>query len=300
MCGIFIKLFSISLLSLLIAGCSVTENVVPQSEAKSTSRTSPAVQTPDDGQKPGVAASTSTAAQTGHSREQQTELTADGSELPIAQTYPLDPSDNPEELPIATTYPIEPSDNLDELPIAQTYPMEPSADETAADTESPSLSVAGVEAGSVNTAAPSQAGVIENTVATETAEPIVTATPPGSSMLGELPAGVPEADASTTVLTNTDNGGSVRMEANNPLQIRLSGNPTTGYTWSVKDFDPSVLSLTSHTYYADDSERVGTGGTFVFNFKALAPGATSVTLTYARPWESGQPADAFKTTVNVQ
>ncbi len=111
----------------------------------------------------------------------------------------------------------------------------------------------------------------------------------------------PSVPEDATVLTEADNGGSTAVDANTTVIVQLPGNPTTGYTWSVKSYDTSILSLEVHDYTADTSDRMGSGGTFSFQFKALAPGSSTITLTYERPWEKDvPPAKTFSTEVDVQ
>jgi len=115
-----------------------------------------------------------------------------------------------------------------------------------------------------------------------------------------LPGTIPPAPANATILTLADDRGDVAIEANTALWIQLEGNPTTGYTWSVEHYDPSVLTLESHEYITQSNKSIGSGGVFLFRFQALAPGQTTVKLSYSRPWESGPSAKVFENEVTVE
>jgi len=70
--------------------------------------------------------------------------------------------------------------------------------------------------------------------------------------------------------------------------IELASNPTTGYSWSLKGFSrPGVVEALGSGYAPPTSGRMGAGGTYVGQFKAIRPGTTRLTLAYARPFEPG-------------
>jgi len=84
--------------------------------------------------------------------------------------------------------------------------------------------------------------------------------------------------------------------------IALDANATTGYAWTQNIKDPAVVAYVSDTYNAEvrDPQVVGGGGTDTFTFKALAKGTTTITLSYARPWESVPAAQTRTITVTVK
>ena len=45
---------------------------------------------------------------------------------------------------------------------------------------------------------------------------------------------------------------------------------------------------------------VGAGGTELFQFKALKPGKTEITLVYKRPWVGGETGETKVFTVNIK
>ncbi len=79
-----------------------------------------------------------------------------------------------------------------------------------------------------------------------------------------------------------------RMKPGQACELRLSGNPTTGYSWDVSQIDEKVVRLLSSDYVSDvqgTTPMAGAGGTFVFRFQAVGAGKTTVKLVYHRPWE---------------
>ncbi len=83
------------------------------------------------------------------------------------------------------------------------------------------------------------------------------------------------------------NGRTIRAHVGDTLVVRLPGNPTTGYRWSVARI-PKSLRLLGSVYVPSPPRRIGQGGTFVFRFKTTS-GSGSLRLVYRRPWEESTP-----------
>lgn len=86
--------------------------------------------------------------------------------------------------------------------------------------------------------------------------------------------------------------------------IKLKSNPTTGYTWSLHDYDKILLSLVKHQYLAPTSGLIGASGydqwTFKMNNAAFThPQRTSLKLTYARPWDKSDGVTAVEFVVTT-
>ncbi len=74
------------------------------------------------------------------------------------------------------------------------------------------------------------------------------------------------------------------------FEVRLSGNITTGFQWSVLTFDKTLLKLVGQTYQSKPNPQhlAGSGGASVFTFTCLKkqrPKSTDVLFSYRRPWE---------------
>lgn len=76
------------------------------------------------------------------------------------------------------------------------------------------------------------------------------------------------------------------------VTIELSGNPTTGYSWSYTMSPEGIIREVSHEYrQREDAEGiVGAGGSFLFVFEGVTPGQVELRFSYARPWEKTKPA----------
>ena len=82
----------------------------------------------------------------------------------------------------------------------------------------------------------------------------------------------------------------LHMQANNPqLSIKLSSNPTTGFTWKLISYDKNVLQFNSQKYISSTPQAIGSGGTTEFYFTGLkhpsSMHTTKLILNYSRSWE---------------
>jgi inhibitor of cysteine peptidase len=82
------------------------------------------------------------------------------------------------------------------------------------------------------------------------------------------------------------------------LIITLAANPTTGYSWSENaTISAPVVNQSSYAFVQPTSDAVGAPGKSVWVFDSEQTGAGTITLSYARPWESVPPI--WTLTVNV-
>ncbi|MGQ3887714.1 protease inhibitor I42 family protein [Legionella sp. CNM-1927-20] len=74
------------------------------------------------------------------------------------------------------------------------------------------------------------------------------------------------------------------------FQVVLPANPTTGYQWTLHNYDRSLLRLVSNQFIRPNSKLMGARGATVFTFEiihgAVTPSVTSLVFSYARPWEN--------------
>ena len=109
-----------------------------------------------------------------------------------------------------------------------------------------------------------------------------------------------EAKTANMVITESPAPNSVtRLTRDDRFTIRLDANPTTGIWWSDPVFDASVLRLASNDYVTDPAPEgvVGSGGTTVLTFEAIAPGTTRITSEYSRG--GGEVYETLDITVEV-
>ncbi len=101
----------------------------------------------------------------------------------------------------------------------------------------------------------------------------------------------------------SDNGKRAQVPVGQWVLVRLPGNPTTGYQWTVAAVNGESVQLTSEPQYVPTPVKpgiVGGGGTFYFKFRALKPGLTTIKLIYQRPWLKDQPPlETFRCAVEV-
>ncbi len=107
--------------------------------------------------------------------------------------------------------------------------------------------------------------------------------------------------AGQVVLTAENNGQTINIKKGNEIVVKLEGNATTGYVWSVQDLDEQYLQQKGEEDYKSDSNLVGAGGISTFTFKTQQPGQTTLKLVYSRPFEKDTPPEkTFEVTVVVE
>ncbi|HEV7179379.1 MAG TPA: protease inhibitor I42 family protein [Candidatus Baltobacteraceae bacterium] len=80
------------------------------------------------------------------------------------------------------------------------------------------------------------------------------------------------------------------VKAGDDFFIALPSNVTTGYAWTSKVDDDKLLAYEGNVYQPPDAAMPGAGGEQIFLFHANRSGSTTVTLEYARSFETGTPA----------
>ena len=110
----------------------------------------------------------------------------------------------------------------------------------------------------------------------------------------------------TLVLTRAAQGNKVTGDTfettvGKTFTIALDANMTTGYNWTQTTKDTNVVAYVDNAYVAAATgpQTVGGGGIDTFTFKAVGKGTTTITLNYARPWESVPAAQTRTITITV-
>lgn len=73
--------------------------------------------------------------------------------------------------------------------------------------------------------------------------------------------------------------------------IQLKSNPTTGYSWFLREYNDNLLTPVKHTFIAPkDKKLMGAPGMEEWTFKAkpaafVVPQETTIRFVYTRPWE---------------
>jgi len=110
-----------------------------------------------------------------------------------------------------------------------------------------------------------------------------------------------QSKAGQTILTEEDNGQTITVAAGSEIVIKLEGNITTGYSWSVQDLDAQYLQQQGEEEYKSESDLIGAGGVSTFTFKAMQSGQTTLKMIYSRPFEKDTPPEkVFEISVDIQ
>ena len=121
----------------------------------------------------------------------------------------------------------------------------------------------------------------------------------GICLAASLLAGCGDSSAEDLALTEDRNGETVVLEEGDGFSVELSGNPTTGYEWTVVRIDADFLRLEESSYDAESS-AIGSGGTYVFRFETLKAGETTLVLAYRRSWETTASDRTFTLALDIQ
>ena len=113
------------------------------------------------------------------------------------------------------------------------------------------------------------------------------------------------ADAETKVVF-TDSSKTIVVKQSEPIfSIILQSNPTTGYSWALKNYDASLILPVSNKFYPPTNKKLmGAPGYEKWTFRVkpsgfIVPQLTNITLIYLRPWdEQGAQVINFKVVTN--
>jgi len=101
-------------------------------------------------------------------------------------------------------------------------------------------------------------------------------------------------NAADTMTMNVDKSCSTFM-------VTLPANPTTGFQWTVTEYDKSLLNLKASQFIGQKTSRIGAGGQMRFTFELVKgqtyPQSTEIVFRYSRAWEPGS-ASSQKVIVN--
>ena len=83
---------------------------------------------------------------------------------------------------------------------------------------------------------------------------------------------------------------SLTLHVGDTLQVSLGSNPSTGFGWTqeMQITNPAVLAQTGHEVLAPSADRPGAAASEVWALQVLAPGTTTVSNSYGRPWSGGE------------
>lgn len=75
------------------------------------------------------------------------------------------------------------------------------------------------------------------------------------------------------------------------FSIKLKSNPTTGFTWFLREYDANLITPTKHSFIKPEQNLMGAPGYEVWQFHVkpaafAVPHQTNIRMVYARPWQS--------------
>lgn len=71
--------------------------------------------------------------------------------------------------------------------------------------------------------------------------------------------------------------------------ITLTGNHTTGYTWTFEIENEEIIKIEEQETYLGEERMVGAPSLFTYNISSLKPGKAKIKFEYSRPWENLAP-----------
>jgi inhibitor of cysteine peptidase len=107
--------------------------------------------------------------------------------------------------------------------------------------------------------------------------------------------------------TYTEQKSSITVASTQPeFTIQLKANPTTGYSWFLREYENQWLTPTNHQYHAPENKRLmGAPGFETWSFKMTpeafkVPHQTLIRFVYARPWEKNNQTNSVVFVVSTQ
>lgn len=95
-------------------------------------------------------------------------------------------------------------------------------------------------------------------------------------------------------LNEGDNHKEILLKRGDLLVVHLPSNGSTGYSWSVVNSLPGKLQglgkpTLQQSNKSGGRSLIGAGGIEAWRFRAVVPGQTTLTFSYARAWEKEVP-----------
>ena len=103
----------------------------------------------------------------------------------------------------------------------------------------------------------------------------------------------------TLVLTENDNGTNVGASLQQPIDINLQANPSTGYEWYLMSTNGSSVISNGPPVFTPDSQGVGGPGTISMPFLAVSTGETTLGFAYYQPWNPQDVLTNYTVTIDV-
>lgn len=105
-----------------------------------------------------------------------------------------------------------------------------------------------------------------------------------------LCVGIVSSAFAVTKPYSEDNRNIVVNAKQERFSLQLKSNPTTGYSWFLREYDANLITPKNRVFAAGDRKLIGAGGHEVWTFVVkpagfVVPQQTILRMVYARPWE---------------
>ncbi len=72
--------------------------------------------------------------------------------------------------------------------------------------------------------------------------------------------------------------------------IKLKSNPTTGYSWFLREYDNTIMTAVKHRFQPPTQALIGASGFELWTFRVkpagfVVPQQTTIRMVYMRPWQ---------------
>lgn len=109
-----------------------------------------------------------------------------------------------------------------------------------------------------------------------------------------------ENNPSLTSLSESDNGKTVELRVADKLDVTLTENPSTGFTWEIDTIDQTIIKQSGDSEFTPGT-GIGASGKRTFHFEAIATGQSDLKLVYHRPFDTTSPPNStFEVTIIVK
>lgn len=103
-------------------------------------------------------------------------------------------------------------------------------------------------------------------------------------------AAVSANNATAPQFYSEDNSSILVSPGHPEFTIKLKSNPTTGYSWFLRDYNKDLIKPVKHNFEASKEKLIGASGFEMWTFRAkpaafAVPQQTTIKLIYARPWK---------------
>ena len=87
--------------------------------------------------------------------------------------------------------------------------------------------------------------------------------------------------------------------------LKLKSNPTTGYSWFLREYNASLISPVKHTFQHPSQKLIGAPGYELWTFRVkpagfTVPQQTIIRMIYARPWQGADNSSQLVFRVTIQ